>query len=87
MFRLGQETIAIAIVTVGLALAGLDVTGGSIRSEMQAMRGEARADREAWQAEAPVRSAGRVMEGLERFCTELPDPRTSAQDGNGRTGS
>ena len=46
MFRLSQETIA--IVTVGPALAGLGVTSdGSIRSEMQAMRAEAEADREA----------------------------------------
>ena len=51
MFRLSQETIA--IVTVGLALAGLDVTSdNSIRSEMQAFRTEARADREAIRAEA-----------------------------------
>ena len=51
MFRLSQETIA--IVTVGLALAGLDVTSDNgIRSEMQAMRAEARADREALRAEA-----------------------------------
>ena len=51
MFRLSQGTIA--IVTVGLALAGLDVTSdNSIRSEMQAMRAEARADREAIRAEA-----------------------------------
>ena len=51
MFRLSQETIA--IVTVGLALAGLDITSdNSIRSEMQAMRAEARADREAMRAEA-----------------------------------
>ena len=58
MFKLTQETIA--IVTVGLALAGLDVTSDhairsemqDIRSEMQAMRAEARADREAWQTEA-----------------------------------
>ena len=51
MFRLSQETIA--IVTVGLALAGLGITSDiGIRNEMQAMRAEARADREAWQAEA-----------------------------------
>ena len=51
MFRLSQETIA--IVTVGLALAGLDVTSdNSIRSEMQAFRTEARADRETIRAEA-----------------------------------
>ena len=51
MFRLSQETIA--IVGVGLALAGLGITSDNgIRSEMQAMRAEARADREAWQAES-----------------------------------
>ena len=51
MFKLNQETIA--VVTVGLALAGLIITSNhGIRSEMQAMRAEARADREAWQAES-----------------------------------
>ena len=58
MFRLSQETIA--IVTVGLALAGLGITSDNgirdeiqaVRSEMQAMRAEARADHEAWRAEA-----------------------------------
>ena len=51
MFKLNQETIA--IVTVGLALAGLDITSdNSIREEIRAVRPEARADREAWQAEA-----------------------------------
>ena len=51
MFKLNQETIA--IVTVGLALAGLDITSdNSIREEIRAVRAEARADREAWQAEA-----------------------------------
>ena len=40
-------------MTVGLALAGLGITSDiGIRSEMQALRAEARADREAWQAEA-----------------------------------
>ena len=51
MFRFSQETIA--IVSVGLALAGLVITStNGIRSEMQAMRVEARADREAWRAES-----------------------------------
>ena len=41
MFKLSQETIA--IVTVGLALAGLDITSdNAIRSEIQAIRAEAR---------------------------------------------
>ena len=45
MFKLTQETIA--IVTVGLALAGLVTTSdNAVRSEMQAMRAEARADLE-----------------------------------------
>ena len=51
MFKLSQETIA--VVTVGLALAGLVVTGDNgIRSEIRAVRTEARADREALRAEA-----------------------------------
>ena len=46
-FRLSQEMIA--IVTVGLALAGLNlVTIGDLRD----LREEARADRAAWQAES-----------------------------------
>ena len=56
MFRLSQETIAIA--TVGLALAGLVVTSDTairsemqaMRTEMQAMRADARADRAENQA-------------------------------------
>ena len=48
MFKLNQETIA--IVTVGLALAGLVVASDTaIRSEMQAMRADARTDREAFE--------------------------------------
>ena len=62
MFKLTQETIA--IVTVGLALAGLILTTTNgirdearaereaFRSEMQALRTEARADREALRTEA-----------------------------------
>ena len=68
MFKPSQETIA--IVTVGLALAGLDITSGnSIRSEMQAMRAEARVDREAWQAEARAlrAEAGADREALGRL--------------------
>ena len=43
-FRLSQETIA--IITVGIALAGLNLaTVGDLRNE-------ARADRAAWQAES-----------------------------------
>ena len=48
MFKLSQETIA--IVTVGLALAGLIVTGTiSIRNEIQTVRAEARTDRETFE--------------------------------------
>ena len=62
MFKLSQETIA--IVTVGLALAGLEITGDlrtraetqavreEGRAERQAIREEGRADREALRAEA-----------------------------------
>ena len=62
MFKLSQETIA--IVTVGLALAGLILatTSGirdearadrdAFRSEVRALRAEARADRDALRAEA-----------------------------------
>ena len=53
MFKLSQETIA--IVTVGLALAGLIVTSTiSIRNEIRTVRAEALADRTAWQEESRV---------------------------------
>ena len=46
-FSLSQETIA--IVTVGAALAGLILMNhGQIRAEREAMRAEARADRQAF---------------------------------------
>ena len=46
-FVLSQETIA--IVTVGAALAGLILMNhGQIRAEREAMRAEARADRQAF---------------------------------------
>ena len=83
MFRLSQETIA--IVTVGLALAGLVVTDNNgIREEIQsvraegradhqALRDEARADREAWQAEAQsLRDEARAdREAFEKHITRL----------------
>ena len=48
MFKLSQETIA--IVTVGLTLAGFVISStNGIRAEMQALRAEARADREAFE--------------------------------------
>ena len=51
MFKLSQETIA--IVTVGLALAGLEITSDiRTRAEIQIVRTEGRADREAIRAEA-----------------------------------
>ena len=54
MFKLSQETIA--IVTVGLTILGtiLYSTGrleDRIRADIQTVRAEARADREAWQTE------------------------------------
>ena len=54
-FRLSQETIA--IVTVGIALAGLNLaTVGDLREEARADRAAAQAaaqaDRAAWQTEA-----------------------------------
>ena len=50
MFKLSQETIA--IVTVGLTLAGLDYYGRSeARADREAIRAEIRADREAIRAE------------------------------------
>ena len=50
-FRLSQETIA--IVTVGIALAGLNLaTVGDLREEARADRAAAHADRAAWQAES-----------------------------------
>ena len=58
MFKLSQETIA--IVTVGLALAGLEITSDirtraetqAVRAEIQTVRTEGHADREAIRAEA-----------------------------------
>ena len=58
MFKLSQETIA--IVTVGLALAGLEITSDirtraeiqAVRTEIQTVRTEGHADREAIRAEA-----------------------------------
>ena len=50
MFKLSQGTIA--IVTVGLALAGLDVHGRiEARADREAIRAEARAERETIRAE------------------------------------
>ena len=67
MFRLSQETIAIAIVTVGLALAGLVVTGNNgIREEIHAVRAEGRADRQALRDEARA-----DREAFEKHITRL----------------
>ena len=50
MFKLSQETIA--IVTVGLALAGLDVHGRiEARADRETIRAEARAERETIRAD------------------------------------
>ena len=78
MFELSQETIA--IVTVGLALAGLDVTSThGIRAEARADRAEARADREAWQAEARAlhAEAGADREALGRLTGIVEEVRTA----------
>ena len=72
MFRLSQETIA--IVTVGLALAGLDVTGNNgireeihaVRAEIQSVRAEGRADRQALRDEARA-----DREAFEKHITRL----------------
>ena len=72
MFKLSQETIA--IVTVGLALAGLVVASDTaIRSEMQAMRAEARADRaESQAAREAIRAEARAdREAFEKHITRL----------------
>ena len=81
MFELSQETIA--IVTVGLALAGLDVTSthgirAEARADREAMRAEARADREAWQAEARAlrAEAGTDREALGRLTGIVEEVRT-----------
>ena len=60
MFKLNQETIA--IVTVGLALAGLDITSdNAIRAEIQTIRAEARADRaESQAAREAIRAENRA---------------------------
>ncbi len=49
--RFSQETIT--IVAVGVTLAGLIlVTNSELRDEVAAMRAQAQADRDAWQAES-----------------------------------
>ena len=80
MFKLSQETIA--VVTVGLALAGLVVAGDNgIRSEMQAMRAEARADREAIRAEARAdREAIRAEARADREAWQAESDRLRAED-------
>ena len=79
MFKLSQETIAIA--TVGLALAGLDYYGRSearaareaIRAEIHALRTEARADRaENQAAREAIRAENRAdREAFEKHITRL----------------
>ncbi len=76
MFKLSQETIA--IVTVGLALATLIVTGDAAnraeaRADRDAIRAEARADRaEAQAARDAIRAEARAdREAFERHITRL----------------
>ena len=79
MFKLSQETIA--IVTVGLALAGLVVASDTairsemqaMRAEMQAMRADARADRaENQAAREAIRAEARAdREAFEKHITRL----------------
>ena len=79
MFKLSQETIA--IVTVGIALAGLVVASDTairsemqaIRSEIQAMRADARADRaENQAAREAIRAEARAdREAFEKHITRL----------------
>ena len=65
MFKLSQETIA--IVTVGLTLAGLDCYGRSeARADREAIRAEIRTDREAIRAEARA-----DREAFEKHITRL----------------
>ena len=80
MFKLGQETVA--IVTVGLALATIVVTGDNgIRSDMQAMRAEARAEREAIRAEARAeREAIRAEARADREAWQAESVRLRAED-------
>ena len=78
MFRLSQETVA--IVTVGLALAGLDVTSdNAIRSEMQAIRADTAIH--PLLVEDAGRSAPasqRVADSRHRAGRALPDACTAA---------
>ena len=72
MLKLSQETIA--IVTVGLTLATLVLTlAGFVISSTGDIRAEARADREAWQAEsARLRDEARAdREAFEKHITRL----------------
>ena len=76
MIKPSQETLALAglVLTVGLALAGLIVTSNNgIRAELQAVRAEARADREAFQEEFRVlRAETRAdREAFEKHVTRL----------------
>ena len=74
MFKLNQETIA--IVTVGLALAGLDVTSdNSIREEIRAVRTEARADREAFE-----KHITRLTQEQSRLTGMVEQMRTASAD-------
>ena len=83
MFKLNQETIA--IVTVGLALAGLDITSDNsirdeiraVRAEVQTVRAEGRTDRQTLRDEAradrdAIRTEARAdREAFEKHITRL----------------
>ena len=74
-FALSQETIA--IVTVGVALAGLILMNhGQIRAETEAMRAEARADRQAF-ADRIIRLVGQqgTLNGLVEGLQHASPPR------------
>ena len=71
-FSLSQETIT--ILTVGVALAGLILVNvGEVRSEREAMRAEARADRARIEASMnQMRAEGRAdREAFDRKITRL----------------
>ena len=77
MFKLSQETIA--IVTVGLALATLIVTGDAAnraeaRADRDAIRAEARADREAFE-----RHITRLTQGQSRLTGIVEQMRTAGR--------
>ena len=84
MFKLSQETIA--IVTVGLALATLIVTGDAAnraeaRTDRETLRAEARADRTEAQAarEAFEQHIIRLTQGQSRLTGIVEQMRTAGR--------